>query len=37
MNEQQNQKIEYMTTIPIRPLVIKLAIPTIISQLVTSF
>ena len=37
MNEQQNQKIEYITTIPIRPLVIKLAIPTIISQLVTSF
>lgn len=33
----QEEKVTYMTTAPVRKLVCKLAVPTIISMLVTSF
>ena len=36
MNEQQ-KKIEKMTQTPVKPLILKLAIPTILSMLVTTF
>lgn len=35
--KQQEEKVKYMTTAPVRGLVCKLAVPTIISMLVTSF
>ena len=34
---EQEEKIKYMTTAPVRSLVWRLAVPTIISMLVTSF
>lgn len=36
-NREQEEKIRYMTTAPVRSLVCSLAVPTIISMLVTSF